>query len=216
VPGSGDETGAAGYRPLGDRAPGLFPGPGFFPGGRSRGVTVAVDGFFALVWFGWGQAAAPSWLVVPLAVGTGLAALLAAAGVVATMRSTGRLPAFSDPVVRRRYSVIVGLEFGLLGAGAAVLGVTGHYQWVAVWICFGVAVHFFPLASALDNPSLRPLGVLLMVVAVAALITGLASSVAPSTITGVGAGLCLFGFGLATLFIGGAGSPSPADAPVQP
>jgi len=119
-------------------------------------------------------------------------------------------------VVRRRYSVIVGLEFGLLGAGAAVLGVTGHYQWVAVWICFGVAVHFFPLASALDNPSLRPLGVLLMVVAVAALITGLASSVAPSTITGVGAGLCLFGFGLATLFIGGAGSPSPADAPVQP
>src|SRR6516164_5809120 len=75
-------------------------------GGRSRGVTVAVDGFFALVWFGWGQAAAPSWLVVPLAVGTGLAALLAAAGVVATMRSTGLLPAFSDPVVRRRYGVI--------------------------------------------------------------------------------------------------------------
>ena len=190
--------------------------PGFFPAGRSRGVTVAVDGFFALVWFGWGQAAAPSWLVVPLAVGSGLAALLAVAGAVVTKRSAGRLPAMSDPVVRRRYGIIVGAEFGLLGAGAALLGVTGLYQWVAVWICFGVAVHFFPLASALDNPSLRPLGVLLMVVAVAALITGLASSVAPSTITGVGAGLCLFGFGLATLFIGGAGSPSPADAPVQP
>ena len=25
-----------------------------FPEGRSRGVTVAVDGFFAFVWFGWG------------------------------------------------------------------------------------------------------------------------------------------------------------------
>ena len=49
-----------------------------FPAGRSRGVTVAVEGFFAFVWFGWGQADAPSWLVIPLAVGTfGFATLLA-------------------------------------------------------------------------------------------------------------------------------------------
>jgi hypothetical protein len=48
----------------------------FFPAGRDRGVTVAVEGFFAFVWFGWGQAAPPSWLVVPLAVGGGLATLL--------------------------------------------------------------------------------------------------------------------------------------------
>jgi uncharacterized membrane protein len=105
----------------------------------------------------------------------------------------------SDPVARRRYNIIVGLEFGLLGAGAAVLGVTGHYQWVPVWICFGVGVHFFPLASTLGNPSLRPLGILLIAVAAAALIAGLASTVAPSTITGPGAGLCLLAFGLATL-----------------
>jgi hypothetical protein len=97
-----------------------------FPAGRSRGVTVAVDGFFAFVWFGWGQAAAPSWLVIPLAVGTALGALLAATGVVVARRSAGRLPAMTDPAFRRRYSVIVGLEFGLLGAGAAVLGVAGH------------------------------------------------------------------------------------------
>jgi hypothetical protein len=49
----------------------------FFPTGRDRGVTVAVEGFFAFVWFGWGQAAPPSWLVAPLAVGAGLAVLLA-------------------------------------------------------------------------------------------------------------------------------------------
>ena len=48
----------------------------FFPTGRDRGVTVAVEGFFAFAWFGWGQAAAPSWLVMPLAVGDGLAVLL--------------------------------------------------------------------------------------------------------------------------------------------
>ena len=172
--------------------------PGYFPTGRSRGVTVAVDGFFAFVWFGWGQAAAPSWLVIPLAVGTGLGALRAVAGVVVAKRSAGRLPAMSDPVVRRRYGILVGLEFGLLGAGAAVLGITGQYQWTPVWICFGVGLHFFPLAGVLENPSLRPLGALLIAVALAALVIGLASAVAPSTVTGLGAGLCLLAFGLAS------------------
>jgi hypothetical protein len=193
----------------------MAPGPGgcedglvertshLFPAGRSRGVTVAVDGFFAFVWFGWGQAAAPSWLVIPLAVGTALGVLLAVTGVVVTTRSAGPLPAVSDPVVRRRYAIIVGLEFGLLGAGAAGLGATGHSQWIPVWICFGVGLHFFPLASALHNPTLRPLGVLLTAVAAAALVAGLASAVAPSTVTGLGAGLCLLAFGLATLLIRG-------------
>jgi hypothetical protein len=90
---------------------------------------------------------------------------------------------------------------------------TGYYQWVPVWICFGVAVHFFPLASVLRNPTLRPLGVLLAAVAVAALVVGLASAVAPSTVTGLGAGLCLLAFGLATLLIGGPrqGNPGTRD-----
>jgi hypothetical protein len=175
---------------------------------------VAVGGFFAFVWFGWGQAAAPSWLVIPLAVGTALGALLAVTGVVVTARSAGPLPAVSDPVVRRRYAIIVGLEFGLLGAGAAGLGATGQSQWIPVWICFGVGVHFFPLASALNNPTLRPLGLLLAAVAAAALVAGLASAVPPSTVTGLGAGLCLLGFGLATLLIRGPRSSAAGDEPV--
>jgi hypothetical protein len=171
---------------------------------------VAVEGFFAFVWFGWGQAAAPSWLVIPLAVGTALGASLAVIGVVLTRRSSGPLPAMADRAVRRRYSVIVGLEFGLLGAGAAVLGATGLYQWVPVWICFGVGVHFFPPAATLQNPTLRPLGVLLVAVAAAALVVGLVTAVAPSTVTGLGAGLCLLTFGLATLLIG-----EPSQTPSQ-
>ena len=119
---------------------------------------MAVEGFFAFVWFGWGQASAPSWLVVPLAVGTGLAVLLAVAGVVVTRRSAGRLRVMADPRARRRYGIIVGLEFGLLGAGAAVLGATGQYRWTPVLICAGVGAHFFPLASTLENRSLRLLG----------------------------------------------------------
>jgi hypothetical protein len=136
-------------------------------------------------------------------------ALLAVAGVLVAKRSPGPLPAASDPAVRRRYAIIVGLEFGLLGAGAAVLGVTGLYQWVPVWICFGVGAHFFPLATTLQNPTLRPLGALLIAVAAAALVTGLASAVAPSTVTGAGAGLSLLGFGVATLLAGGHGHGTP-------
>jgi hypothetical protein len=47
----------------------------FFPTGRDRGVTVAVEGFFAFVWFGWGQAAPPSWLLGVLLVAVAAAAL---------------------------------------------------------------------------------------------------------------------------------------------
>ena len=130
--------------------------------------------------------------------GRRLAVLLTVAGVVLTTRSAGPLRVMTDPAVRRRYSIIVGLEFGLLGAGAAVLGATGQDRWIPAWICAGVGAHFFPLASTLANRSLRLLGVLLIGVA-AALATGLASATAPSTVTGTGAGLCLLAFGLATL-----------------
>ena len=80
-----------------------------------------------------------------------------------------------------------------------------------MWICFGVGVHFFPLAATLQNPTLRPLGVLLLAVAAAALVIGLVSAVAPSTVTGLGAGLCLLAFGIATLLIAGPRQSSRAE-----
>jgi hypothetical protein len=174
-----------------------------FPTGRARGVTIAVEGFFAFMWFGWGQAAAPSLLVVPLAIGTVLGAVVGLIGVVIATRSSGRLAAVSDPAVRRRYGITVGIEFALIGAGAAVLGSTGLAPWITVWVCLIVGTHFFPLARVLGNPSLRPLGLLITAVAAVALVVGLASTVAPSTVTGPGAGACLLAFGLATLAAGG-------------
>jgi len=42
-------------------------------------------------------------------------------------------------------------------------------------------------------------------------VTGLASAVAPSTVTGVGAGLCLLAFGVATLLAGGHGHGNPGS-----
>jgi hypothetical protein len=140
--------------------------------------------------------------------------LLAVAGVVLTKRSAGRLRVMADPKARRRYSIIVGVEFGLLGVGAAILGATGHYRWTPVWICAGVGVHFFPLASTLGNRSLRLLGGLLLAVAAAALTAGLASATDPATVTGAGAGLCLLAFGLATLLVRDRVTSAP-DEPAQ-
>jgi hypothetical protein len=185
----------------------------FFPVGRARGVTVVVEGFFAFVWFGWGQAAAPSWLVVPLAVGTALGALVAVVGVVVTVRSAGGLTTVSDSGVRRRYGITVGVEFTLIGAGAAVLGAIGSAQWIAAWVCAIVGAHFFPLAGILENRSLRPLGALLLAVAMASLLVGLTSTVAPSTVAGPGAGLCLLAFGLATLLVRQLHQPLAAERP---
>ena len=172
---------------------------GFFPAGRDRGVTVAVEGFFAFVWFGWGQAAPPSWLVVPLAVGGGLAVLLTVAGVVLTTRSAGRLRVMADPAVRRRYSIIVGLEFGLLGRRR---GRARNDR--AAPVDPGVDLRrrrraFLPARLDPGEP----------VVAAARRAAdrggrggpgdraGIRDG--PSTVTGAGAGLCLLAFGLVTL-----------------
>ena len=173
-----------------------------FPAGRERGIYAAVEGGFAAGWFGWGQAAPPSWLVIPLGVGSVLSVLVAVAGIVVTARSRARWTAFSDGTVRRRFRIIVLVEFSLAGIGAAALAVAGQATWIAAWVCLVVGVHFFPLSRALGNRSLAPLGALLTGVAAAALVVGTATGVAPSTVTGAGAGLSVLAVALATLVVG--------------
>lgn len=173
-----------------------------FPAERERGIYAVVEGGFAAGWFGWGQAAAPPWLVVPLAVGSILSVLVAVAGIVVTARSRARRTAVSDRTVRRRFRIIVLVEFALAGIGAAVLAAAGRATWIPAWVCLVVGVHFFPLSRALGNRSLARAGALLTGVAAAALVVGMATRVAPSTVTGAGAGLCFLAAGLATLVVG--------------
>jgi hypothetical protein len=73
-----------------------------------------------------------------------------------------------------------------------------------------------PLASLLEDPLLVPLGVSVATVALVALVAEPAG-VAPSTVTGIGAGTLLTGFGLAALAgVQAEGTPrrSSADGPV--
>jgi hypothetical protein len=178
------------------------------PNRRARGIAVVIEGFFAFVWFGWGQAAAPSWLSIPLGVGSAAGALVAVAGAVMAVRAKGERTPMRDPDVRRRYFVLVGLEFGLIGLGAVALALAGQSDWITVWVCFGVGVHFVPLAGVLGMRELVPVGVLITMVSVAALVTGLLTDVAPSTVTGPGAGLCLLSVAVLTALNGRAAADS--------
>jgi rhomboid protease GluP len=108
-----------------------------------------------------------------------------------------------------------GLRLGLAVAGvtAALVAVAGGIQAVR-----GPAgVHFLPLAALLQDRLLVPLGVSVTTVALVALVASLATGIAPGTVTGVGAGTLLTGFGVAALT--GVHAPEtprrvPADRPV--
>jgi len=162
-------------------------------------MTALIEGFFGFVWFGWGQANASSGLRVLLAAGGVVAALVALAGGVQAFRSPASTSALHDRQAWRRYGRIVGVEFTLAGVGAAVLAVAGQGDFIPVWICAVVGVHFFPLAFLLKDRLLVPLGVLTTTVALVALIAGLATDLAPSSVTGIGAGVLLTVFAVTAL-----------------
>jgi hypothetical protein len=166
---------------------------------RDLGLTALIEGFFAFVWFGWGQANAGPGLGVGLAVAGVVAALVAVAGGIQAFRGPASTGVLHDRQARRRYGVTVGVEFGLAGVGAAVLAAAGQGDFIPVWVCAVVGVHFFALARLLEDPLLVPLGASVTAVALVALVAGLATGVAPCTVTGVGAGTLLTGFALAAL-----------------
>lgn len=176
---------------------------------RTRGVTAIIEGFFALAWFGWGTAEAAHWLTPILRVGQAAAALVVVAGIVTVIRSRGERTPMADPGVRRRYNTIVAAEFAVLAVGAVVLSAAGLTNWTAVWICAGVGLHFLPLAGLFADLWLVPLASGVTAVAGAALVVGLTTDVAPSTVTGAGAGSCLLLAAVATL-LRGSRNPVPA------
>jgi hypothetical protein len=160
--------------------------------GRGRGIGAAIVGFFAISWFAWGSAEPTSTALTALIrIGTAVGLLVICLGVTLAVRSPAGSSLMADPVARRRYGIIVGSEFALLGLGSAVMGVLGLAEWIPVWICFGVGVHFFPLAPVIADRGAVVLGALLIAVSGVALVVGLTTDVAPATVAGLGAGVCL-------------------------
>jgi hypothetical protein len=154
-------------------------------------MTALILGFFAMTWFGWGQAAASGALSAALAVGSVAAVVAARLGARRALRRPSAESVLHRGDAWRRFGIVLAVEFALAGVGAGLLGVTGAADYITVWICAAVGLHFFPLASVLGDPALRWLGAAVTTVAVAALLAGMFARVPPSSVTGAGTGLAL-------------------------
>lgn len=158
-----------------------------------------VEGFFGFMWFGWGQGGAPAWGSVVLAVGAVLSVLVVAAGLWCARRARHEPPPLAEPAAGRRFGIIVGAEFGSAAVGAAILGFTGHEEFIAAWVCLVVGVHFFPLDRVFPGIGMVGLSIAVVLVAVTAFVVGPATSVAPNNVAGFGAGACLLAHAVSVL-----------------
>ena len=137
--------------------------------------------------------AARLWL---LAIGSSLGLVLAIVGGVLTWRSWGPESALAAPEARRAFGITCGVEFGLAGLGAAVLGITKRPQWIAPWIALVVGVHFVPLAYIFGDPGLLVLATLMVLAVAMSLVVRRRTGVTPSASIGLGSGIALLAFGI--------------------
>ena len=166
---------------------------------RDNAVAALILAFFASSWFGWAQENPPAWWRPFLIVGAMASLVFAAVGAVSAWRRRRGDSALDAPGAMRRYLVILGVEFGVAGAGAAVFAAVGHEEYMSVWICLVVGVHFAPLAVVLRQRSLVVLGVLLVAVAATTVLIAGPLGLTPSAVTGAGAGVVLLGYAIREL-----------------
>ncbi|MEO3779538.1 hypothetical protein ABGB16_22400 [Micromonospora sp. B11E3] len=164
---------------------------------RQVGLTALYLGAFAAVWFSVPAVDQPLRALLLLA-GVASMATAAVGGVVAA-RSRPAVDAVRDSAADRRYVLIVLAELAAAGIGAALLAAAGLAGYAPVLVCAVVGLHFFPLTPVLKDPRLRLLGGAMCLVALAGLVTALASAVPAGLVVGVGAGLLLWAYALLAL-----------------
>ncbi|MFV2111231.1 hypothetical protein ACFHW0_02690 [Micromonospora sp. LOL_025] len=166
-----------------------------FQSRRQAGLAALYLGVFATIWFSVPAAEQP--LRALLVVASGAALVTAVVGAVVVARSRGAVA--HDRAADRRYLLIVLAEVAAAGLGAVVLALVGWSEYIPVLVCAVVGLHFFPLVPVLRDPLLRPLGAAMCVVALAGLVTALATAVPAGLVVGTGAGLLLLGYAVLAL-----------------
>jgi hypothetical protein len=172
---------------------------------RDAAMTAVVFGFFATTWFGWAQEAPPAGRRRELVVGTVLAVLTAGVGGVLAWRHWDDGTAF-DADVSRRFGIVVGIEFAVAALGAGVLALRRLAELIPPWIALVVGAHLFPVASLLDYPLIHLAGLLILIVALAAVRVARTRSVPVSWVTGAATGTVLLGTAAISLAVAAAGS----------
>ncbi len=158
---------------------------------RDVAVTAAIFGVAAFAWFGWAQEAPPARWRVPLAAGSGLGLVLAVIGGLLTWQHWGPESALAAAGAGRTFGIVCGIEFGLAGLGAGLLGVAARPQWIATWIAFVVGIHFIPLAFIFGDPGQLGLAALMVIAAGLSVVVHRRTAVTASAVVGLGSGTAL-------------------------
>jgi hypothetical protein len=166
------------------------------PHRRTAALTAVIFGLFSIGWFQWAQAVPAGRLGVWFDAGSAVALAVAIAGVAALIRSPGRELAGDT---NRKYGVIVAVEFVAAFGGSALLGATGHADYIPPFVAAVVGLHFPFLAPVLGDPLLVVLGAVVTAIAVVAAVLGLTTDVAPVTVAAGGTAVALIGYSIQTL-----------------
>ncbi|SCG14808.1 hypothetical protein GA0070610_1023 [Micromonospora echinofusca] len=169
-----------------------------FQSRRQAGLAALYLGVFATIWFSVPAAEQPLRAVLVVASGAALVTAVVGAVVVARSRATAADVA-RDRAADRRYLLIVLAEFAAAGLGAVLLALVGWSEFIPVLICAVVGLHFFPLVPVLRDPVLWLLGAAMCVVALAGLVSALATAVSAGLVVGTGAGLLLLAYAVLVL-----------------
>jgi hypothetical protein len=98
--------------------------------------------------------------------------------------------AFDDDT-SRAFGVVVAIEVGAAGLGAAVLSIWRQHEFVPVWVAFVVGVHLFPVAALIRYAAIHVAAALITVAAVLAVPVARSRSIAPSAVVGAATGAVL-------------------------
>jgi hypothetical protein len=107
-----------------------------------------------------------------------------------------------DEDTSKAFGVIVGIEFVLAGAGAAVLGLRGRSDLIPVRIALVVGIHLFPVAVIIEHPAINVVAALVTIAALAAVPVARSLSVPVSAVNGLGVGTVLLTGALFSLVTG--------------
>jgi uncharacterized membrane protein len=163
---------------------------------RDAAVTAAVFGVAGFAWLGWAQEAPPQSWRVWLGVGSIASLLVGVAGGLLAVRVWGPETALADSGAGRAFGLVAGAELVLCAVGGGLLALRGKSRWTSSWICFVVGLHFLPLAVVLEDAGLHLLGAVLMGVAALGITVSRRTSLHPSAVTGLGAGIALLLFAI--------------------
>lgn len=159
-------------------------------------TMTAFFGFFSMAWFGWSQENPPSTWRKYIGILTGLGLVLFLGGIYLSYTYWAAGSALDKPAAMDNYFLFLILEFAIAGIGAILLFRKELKNYIAPWVCFIVGVHFFALRYVFDDFSLHILGLLLVLVSIAAIYIAKNSKLTMSTITGILTGTILLAFSL--------------------